>query len=142
MLDVDHFKQFNDIHGHDAGDAVLRNMGRLLSEQFRGGDTACRYGGEEFTVMLPETGLAGAQTKAETFRNAVSNSSADWNGMALAGIPVSIGLATYPEFGDTPEMLMAAADAALYEAKRSGRNRVVVSGTSSLRISTIAAASN
>ncbi len=84
--------------------------------------------------MLPETGLAGAQTKAETFRNAVSNSSADWNGMALAGITVSIGLATYPELGDTPEMLMAAADAALYEAKRSGRNRVVVSGTSSLRI--------
>lgn len=125
MLDVDHFKQFNDTHGHAGGDALLAAVGQLLSSRLRGEDIACRYGGEEFTVILPEADHTTALRHAEELRLAMSQLSVPFSGRTLPPVTTSIGVATYPLDGVAGLTLVRKADAALYRAKRSGRNRVV-----------------
>ncbi|WP_337244934.1 diguanylate cyclase [Luteimonas sp. gir] len=125
MLDVDHFKRFNDTHGHAAGDAVLSQVGRLIQAGVRTEDIACRYGGEEFTVVLPELDAANARLRAEQIRRAVEISSVQHMGQTLGPVTLSIGIATFPANGTTPELLLQVADATLYRAKAEGRNRVL-----------------
>ncbi|MCD9087562.1 diguanylate cyclase [Stenotrophomonas sp. SY1] len=125
MLDVDHFKQFNDTHGHAGGDALLAAIGHLLSSRLRGEDIACRYGGEEFTVILPESDSISAMRHAEELRLALSQMSVPFAGKVLPPITASLGVATYPLDGVVGLTLLRKADAALYRAKRSGRNRVL-----------------
>ena len=128
MLDVDHFKQFNDQHGHDGGDAVLSRFAQVLTAHSRHEDIACRYGGEEFTLILPEMPPDGGAARAEEIRAAVEAMVVDNNGRRLPPVTVSIGLSSYPSDGTDPSSLLRAADAALYRAKQSGRNRVVAAG--------------
>jgi len=124
-LDVDHFKSFNDQHGHAAGDAVLSAVGRILVEQCRKGDMPARYGGEEFTVILPNTNPLGATVVAERIRRAFEAAELRFEGKLLR-ITMSLGVASaQSKDADPPGILMARADEALYRAKRAGRNRVV-----------------
>jgi diguanylate cyclase (GGDEF)-like protein len=126
MVDVDGFKQQNDAFGHDAGDAVLRELAALLQGKLRREDIACRYGGEEFVLVLPDASLDVAAGRAEQLRVAVKQMRLAHNGLTLGPITVSIGVAVFPEHGANGEALLKAADAALYEAKREGRDRVSV----------------
>ncbi len=125
MLDLDHFKRFNDTFGHPAGDAVLREMGQFLKDHARGGDIACRYGGEEFTLVLPECPLEVTQRRAEVIRADAKQLAVRHHGQLLGALTVSLGVSSYPEHADTGEGLLQLADAALYLAKRQGRDRVV-----------------
>lgn len=125
MLDIDHFKAFNDVHGHAGGDALLAQFGKLLAEHSRGEDIACRYGGEEFTLILPEAPAEAALQRATEICRAAEAMCVDHMGRELPRVTVSIGAATFPANGNTPEVLMRAADEALYRAKHEGRNRVV-----------------
>lgn len=126
FFDIDHFKRFNDTHGHEAGDLVLQALGHLLRSFFRTEDVPCRYGGEEFVVILPDAQLEDARRRGEQLREAVKRIALNHQGKALEAISLSIGVATYPEHGESPEALLTMADGALYKAKRSGRDRVVV----------------
>ncbi|HET8940418.1 MAG TPA: diguanylate cyclase [Rudaea sp.] len=125
MLDLDHFKQFNDTHGHDGGDALLVQFAKILKRNTRSEDIACRYGGEEFTILLPEVDAVSARARAEQIRAATSEMVAQHRGKTLAHVSVSIGMAAFPENARVGADLMRSADSALYRAKRSGRNRVV-----------------
>jgi diguanylate cyclase (GGDEF)-like protein len=126
MLDVDHFKRFNDTFGHEIGDEVLKQIAVLLQRQTRGSDVASRLGGEELLVLLPGAALEAARSKAETIREAVSHLAIRAQGKAIGPVTISIGVATYPEHGQDGEELMRSADTALYAAKRGGRDRVEV----------------
>jgi len=127
MLDVDHFKRFNDHFGHQAGDTVLAALGALLSQQVRGEDIACRYGGEEFILILPEADLGSTRRRAEQLCLHIPQTlSLEFEGQPLGQITVSLGVAVFPGHGRVPHDVIKAADAALYEAKRRGRNQVVV----------------
>jgi diguanylate cyclase (GGDEF)-like protein len=125
MLDVDHFKRFNDTFGHDAGDAVLRELGSFLKKCIRGSDIACRYGGEELTLILPEASLEITKQRAETIREQVKQLMLEHRRQPLGVITLSLGVACFPEHGKSGEAVIHAADAALYCAKREGRDRVV-----------------
>jgi diguanylate cyclase (GGDEF)-like protein len=125
MLDLDHFKEFNDRFGHPEGDARLRAVADLLREQLRPTDTVARYGGEEFTVLLSGSSRAEAARVAERIRRGLEELR---TGPANTITTGSFGLATWPEDGDSATELIAAADAALYEAKRRGRDRIVLAG--------------
>ena len=127
MIDVDHFKLFNDRYGHVQGDACLRRVGKLLMNlACRPGDLPARYGGEEFAVLLPGASLAGARIVAERLRHAVEELCIAHADSPLGQVSVSIGLASLvPSLGDTAQSLIEAADAGLYAAKRGGRNAVV-----------------
>lgn len=125
MLDIDHFKQFNDTYGHEAGDTVLRELGEALLASVRNEDILCRYGGEEFVAILPDLTLDLAIERAEALRRMVSEMRVRMRGESLREITVSIGVAVYPQYGETMEEVMRVADRALYEAKNLGRNRVV-----------------
>ena len=120
LLDVDHFKTVNDTLGHHVGDQTLQQLATLLDESTREGDIACRYGGDEFVLLLPDTALNDALDKAEALRSACA--SLAHNG--LPGITISLGVACLPEHGDEGSRLLIEADRALYRAKNSGRNRV------------------
>jgi diguanylate cyclase (GGDEF)-like protein len=125
MLDIDDFKQINDTYGHLQGDKVLRMVGRVLHLESRGVDEPARYGGEEFAVALPETGLEGALDLAERVRVRIESEQVPRAGSASpVKVTVSIGAASMPDSANGAEALIAAADAALYEAKRAGKNRV------------------
>ncbi|MUG99034.1 diguanylate cyclase [Scytonema sp. UIC 10036] len=126
MLDVDHFKQFNDTFGHNAGDMVLRELGTFLHKQIRSSDIACRYGGEEIILILPEAPTEVAKSRAELIREGVKHLLVENHSQAFGSLTVSLGIATFPQHGKTPEMVIAAADAALYRAKKEGRDRVVL----------------
>lgn len=126
MLDLDHFKQFNDTFGHSAGDALLRELGTMLRANLRAGDIACRFGGEEFVLILPEAALDCARTRAEQFREAAKHLNVSHLGESLGPMTVSLGVAAFPEHGTSGEALLETADAALYRAKSEGRDRVVV----------------
>jgi len=125
MIDLDHFKTFNDTYGHDAGDAVLRETGAALIKGVRTEDFVCRFGGEEFVVVLPTANLEAAQTRAENLRLKVKELTVLHQGRSMGMLTISVGVAALPQHGKSPKELMAAADAALYEAKRGGRDRVV-----------------
>jgi two-component system cell cycle response regulator len=126
-MDIDHFKSYNDTYGHLAGDEALRRTGVLLKESIRSCDYAARYGGEEFILILPETGPEDGVETAERIRNQISEKDMGSDGDSLK-VTVSVGVASFPRDGDDPHSLMKRADAALYEAKRRGRNRVVLTG--------------
>jgi len=130
MFDLDHFKAFNDNYGHAAGDAVLVEFGRLLGNSFRSEDIACRFGGEEFTLIMPEMELSIAKRRAQELIDATAALTIIHEGQTLPPITTSVGLAMMPEHGEKPDALMAAADQALYVAKSSGRNRFSVMGES------------
>ena len=134
MLDIDNFKAFNDTFGHAAGDAVLRELGSVLQRFVRGGDIACRYGGEEFTVILPEASLEIGRQRAEMLREAAREMRIVHDGKALGSVTLSLGVACSPEHTRSRDQLLQMADAALYEAKSGGRNRVVVSGVKTLKV--------
>ena len=128
-LDVDHFKRVNDTHGHQAGDAVLKSLAALLRERARAGiDVAARVGGEEFAVLLPETGRDGALGIADRIREDVERSAVRIADGSTIGVTVSIGVCCYPDHAGSAEALMRNADQALYAAKRLGRNRTAVFG--------------
>lgn len=126
MIDLDHFKRFNDTFGHEAGDALVSEFGVLLRTQTRREDIACRYGGEEFLLILPELDADAACQCAEKLRQAMPQMVAEFNGQALGQITASFGVAAYPEHGDAFAALVRLADKALYAAKRAGRDRVMV----------------
>jgi diguanylate cyclase (GGDEF)-like protein len=128
ILDIDDFKQVNDTHGHPAGDAVLRSIGRILKAESRGIDEPARYGGEEFVVALPETSPAGALELAERIHVRIAAERTRAPDGSDIRVTASIGVATLPGTTIDVRELIAAADAALYEAKRTGKNRVVVAG--------------
>jgi diguanylate cyclase (GGDEF)-like protein len=128
MADIDHFKQFNDAFGHEAGDVVLRDLGSLLGAEIRGADIACRYGGEEFLLILSDTDLKTACERAEKLQEQVRNMQVRYRGETLRRITLSIGVADFPRRGSTASQIVTAADRALYKAKASGRDRVAVAG--------------
>jgi diguanylate cyclase (GGDEF)-like protein/PAS domain S-box-containing protein len=126
MIDLDHFKNFNDTYGHEAGDAVLRETGASLSKGIRAEDFVCRFGGEEFVVILPTADLAATRARAERLRSKMRELTVLHQGKSVGMVTISVGVAAFPEHGMSPSELMAAADAALYEAKRGGRDQVAV----------------
>lgn len=127
MLDIDHFKLLNDRYGHAAGDEVLREVARrLLRANVRSSDLSFRYGGEEFVLLLPDTGLEGATVAAEKVLRAVASRPVELLPGLEVSVAVSIGAAAWSAEMSGPAELVAAADAALYEAKRAGRGRVAV----------------
>ena len=126
MLDLDHFKKFNDTYGHDAGDTVLRETGAFLSRCVRAEDIVCRFGGEEFVIILPLADIQTTQARAERIRSKLRELTILHQGKAVGMVSVSVGVAELPQHGMTPKALLEAADAALYVAKREGRDRVVV----------------
>jgi two-component system cell cycle response regulator len=125
MMDIDHFKQVNDNWGHDAGDTVLKEFARRLQRSIRGVDLACRYGGEEFVVLMPDTDLENASAVAERVRHATASEPFEAGADRPLEITVSVGLALKDGDTDTPASLLKRADRSLYRAKREGRNRVV-----------------
>jgi diguanylate cyclase (GGDEF)-like protein/PAS domain S-box-containing protein len=130
MCDADHFKKFNDTYGHDQGDRVLKMVGQMMKKAVRKYDVPCRYGGEEFTVILPSTDQAGAMLVAERLRQDVES-------MAVDGLKVtiSLGVACFPEIPvESPEALIEAADAALYRSKENGRNCSTLATASMLKV--------
>lgn len=126
MLDIDHFKKINDTFGHTAGDVILRELSHFLKQFFRSTDIICRYGGEEFLVILPDTSLQFAAEQAEILRKKVKNCSIKIGEEVLNLINLSLGVAAYPENGQEAELIIKAADTALYRAKEEGRDRISV----------------
>lgn len=126
MLDLDHFKKFNDGYGHAAGDMALKAIADIFRANVRTEDIACRYGGEEFTIILPDVTLKAATDRAESIRRAVENMRLPLDGEILSNFTVSIGLALYPADGEAADLLLRRADMALYRAKRLGRNQVAL----------------
>jgi diguanylate cyclase (GGDEF)-like protein len=128
MMDLDHFKTFNDTFGHDGGDALLRAFGQFLRDHLRKEDIGCRYGGEEFCVLLSEASHADAVQRAEQLRSEVKRLSVQHHGRHLGTVTISIGVASYPIDGTALGDLISAADSALYLAKAGGRDCVISSG--------------
>jgi diguanylate cyclase (GGDEF)-like protein len=128
LADVDRFKQYNDTHGHLAGDAALVKIAEVFRRTTRQVDCVARYGGEEFVVMLLEANLATAKLVAERVRSRVAEQD-----LGEGRLTLSIGVAEYPDGGETPEELIATADAAMYQAKNAGRNQVVLGGAADER---------
>jgi diguanylate cyclase (GGDEF)-like protein/PAS domain S-box-containing protein len=126
MLDLDHFKKFNDTFGHQAGDTLLRALGELLRKRTRGQDIACRYGGEEFALILSGASLDAARQRAELLREDLKQLIVKHAGEVLGNITVSTGISVFPNHGASAEELLRAADAALYRAKAEGRDQVVM----------------
>jgi diguanylate cyclase (GGDEF)-like protein len=125
LLDIDHFKAFNDTYGHKAGDEVLQALGNLLNTQTRLGDIACRYGGEEFVVIMPSAQPSEALKRAEQWRKIFEATQITSKGDTLSAT-LSAGVATFPEHGSTDDDIWRAADNALYAAKSAGRNCVMI----------------
>ena len=126
MIDIDHFKRFNDSFGHEAGDILLRELGSLFSSHIRGGDIACRYGGEEFLVIMMDASLSSACQRAESLKEQVRSLQIHHRGETLRKVTVSIGVAAFPDHGTSAQEIINRADKALYIAKASGRDRVIV----------------
>lgn len=126
MIDVDHFKRYNDMHGHEAGDIVLRELGRELHESARASDIVCRYGGEEFTLVLPNTSEQEASAWSERLMRRIRAMDIRQGSRTLPAVTISMELAIFPQHGSVAEALLHSADLALYEAKRAGRDRLKI----------------
>ena len=129
LLDIDHFKRINDTYGHQAGDEALRITAKILRDQSRGSDLICRFGGEEFLLLLPKLGLDAAYSRAEDWRQRLASTEIRFGEFSFF-IAVSIGLSAYPPHGKRAEDLVRQADEALYCAKNSGRNQVIIASQS------------
>jgi diguanylate cyclase (GGDEF)-like protein len=125
MLDLDHFKNFNDTFGHDSGDLLLRELGSVLRATLRQGDIACRYGGEEFVLVLPDSSLAHTTKRVEEIRALIKHLEIRQGERTLGAITVSAGVAAAPEHGQVAHDLLKAADDALYAAKQAGRDCLI-----------------
>jgi diguanylate cyclase (GGDEF)-like protein len=126
MLDLDHFKHFNDTFGHQVGDILLKEVANVIKGRVRAGDLACRFGGEEFSLIIAEIDTAGTYRCVDNIRDAIKHLSLHHRGQTLGTITVSAGIATYPAHGESAEDLVRAADEALYRAKKAGRDCIVV----------------
>ena len=126
MIDVDHFKRLNDTYGHVAGDAVLKRFAEVLLGTVRREDVPCRFGGEEFAIILPEMPPDKARERAEVWRAEVERMRVELGETSIGSVSVSLGVASFPAHGSTGNAVLEAADRALYRAKGEGRNRVVV----------------
>lgn len=126
ILDIDHFKSVNDTYGHDVGDVVLKEFSARVKRNIRGVDLACRFGGEEFVVLMPDTDVSNAELVAERVRQAIGEKAFDINAQRPLTVTVSVGVSFNETGADTPESLIKRADLALYRAKREGRNRVIL----------------
>jgi len=126
FIDIDHFKRFNDSYGHDAGDLVLQVFAKALTNFFRGGDIICRYGGEEFALVLPDSSLKDAERRGNDLRAEIKKLSITHRNTVLDPITFSVGLAAFPEHGTTAEELFRVADKCLYDSKTQGRDRITV----------------
>jgi diguanylate cyclase (GGDEF)-like protein len=124
MADIDHFKKFNDTLGHDAGDALLREIGALLQRRIRDGDIVCRFGGEEFTIVLQDASQETTLQRAEEIREAAKEMRVQHGQRVLDPVTLSLGVAVFPRNGANRDILMQSADVALYRAKQEGRDRV------------------
>jgi len=129
MIDIDHFKRFNDTFGHAAGDALLREMGALLQRETRAEDIACRYGGEEFALILLDASADDTEERAMLLREGAARLRVEYGHQPLGNVTISVGVAVFPDHGTVAEALLKAADAALYRAKAGGRDRVRVAET-------------
>jgi diguanylate cyclase (GGDEF)-like protein/PAS domain S-box-containing protein len=129
MLDIDHFKNFNDTYGHDGGDTVLRSIGTFLQSHIRGSDIACRFGGEELLIVLPGASPEDGMKRADELRAAIERMRVEHEGVMLPRITVSLGVACFPHHGATTHEVIEAADTALYKAKAEGRNRARLAAT-------------
>lgn len=125
MLDIDHFKQVNDTYGHEAGDMVLQELGKFLLSNTRGEDMACRYGGEEFLLIMSEASLHMTQKRARELWSKIRELHLEYQGRVLP-LTISIGVASLPDHGSAVKDVLKAADTALYQAKAEGRDRVIV----------------
>jgi diguanylate cyclase (GGDEF)-like protein len=130
IFDVDHFKEINDGWGHAAGDVVLQQLGQLSLTTIRGGDVACRYGGDEFLLVLPEASLDVTRERAEYLRIEARRLKEEYNSQRVKSFTISVGVAIYPDHGSTGDEILRSADKALYRAKSEGRDRVVVADQS------------
>lgn len=128
MMDLDHFKQFNDTYGHRAGDVVLKTLGKFLQTHVRADDIACRYGGEEFTLIMPGASQEIAQQRAEQMRDGIHTLEISYEDQILGALTLSLGVAVFPAHGGNGESILQAADVALYRAKQNGRDRVELAG--------------
>jgi diguanylate cyclase (GGDEF)-like protein len=126
MLDLDHFKHFNDTFGHQVGDILLKEVAGVIKGRVRAGDLACRYGGEEFSLIVAEVDTEGTHKCVESIRESIKHLSLHHRGQTLGTITVSAGIATYPAHAENSEDLIRAADDALYQAKKAGRDRIVI----------------
>ena len=126
MGDIDRFKQFNDRYGHEIGDIVLKQVSRIFKKIIQSSDIACRYGGEEFIIILPATLLEEGVQLAERLRQSVKHLEIEHLGQAIELVTISLGVASFPDSGNSVDRLCKAADTALYRAKTEGRDRVVV----------------
>jgi len=124
MADLDHFKMFNDRYGHEIGDLLLKAVSTLMRSTIRLEDIVCRYGGEEFLIILPSAGLDDAFRRALQINKAVSQISFEHNEHLVKDVTISAGVSAFPDHGKEADKLIAVADAALYRAKNEGRNRV------------------
>lgn len=126
MMDLDNFKNINDKFGHDAGDMILRELGKLLQENIRGSDIICRYGGEEFLIIFYDVDLEISLQRIEKLINLISHMEVSLRNNILDKITASFGLAIFPKDGTTAESLITAADQALFQSKKNGRNIITV----------------
>jgi len=126
LVDIDHFKPYNDTWGHAAGDALLHQFARLMERVVRDKDIVCRFGGEEFVIVLPDASWELVRHSAERLRAESQNLHLDVDGRLPGGITISVGIAISPVHGTTIETLLASADRALYAAKSGGRDRVAI----------------
>ncbi len=133
MLDLDRLKACNDSFGHEAGDTLLRAVGSLLQEHTRSEDLACRYGGDEFALVLPKAPLDITRQRAEELRNEFKHLNVRYGNQVLGTFSLSLGISAFPDHGTTPKALLQEADKALYQAKAGGGNRVVVGQTPRLK---------
>ncbi len=132
MIDIDHFKRFNDLYGHATGDELLRQLGALFLSHIRGSDVACRFGGEEFVIILPEASLETTRERAEYLRQITRQILVYYQGLVVEMVTLSLGVAAFPLHGLSGKALLKAADAALYRAKDEGRDRVVIAAAESV----------
>ncbi len=131
IFDIDNFKEFNDSYGHEAGDVTLQNLCQVVKMLIRSEDVACRYGGDEFVLILPDSSMELAAQRAEEMRVAVRHAELQYQGYLLKPMTLSFGIATYPADARTVRELLRAADTALFRAKSEGRNRVRMHGITS-----------
>ncbi|MDL0431814.1 diguanylate cyclase [Marinobacter sp. TBZ242] len=126
IVDIDHFKQFNDTHGHEAGDAALKAVAGMLARHFRDSDVVCRFGGEEFVIIMAGSNAKAAYDKARELARAIRSMAVEHGAANLDHVTISVGVASWPECSESPDSLLGLADRALYRAKEAGRDRVEI----------------